>query len=1153
MKKFFTFLLYVLIIALIGAVVFGVGMLLQRPLEESAIAFGVILGIWLLIVLIRKLIIRARARAQVERVLQKEDAIVDAELGMSPKQLSKDLRKRWNSAVKALRGSHLKLRGDPLYVLPWYMVFGKPRSGKSTALKNARLLSPAMALSEHADGSTLNLEWWLYDQAIVIDTAGRYAVPDNDKRDRKEWSTLLSMLSRHKQKEPLNGLVIVVAADRLLNCSEDELMEEGQQVRAGANELMEKLEIQMPVYLMVTKCDLIEHFANWCKYLPEESFLQAMGYLSEEQVTDIDQELDKAFDHVVNRIKELRLLMMERSDNLDDSLIELPNNMEKLRKGLHAFASTALKDNLYQETPRFRGLYFSSSQQSEIEGGVEKKHNHGLFLHQLFTKVMPPDRGLLSTLPSAERLRRAFRNYGLSASGAVLVVIALSLTTAFFKDQQSLENLLSVNTEFKLVNDDVNAQLRALNRLEELINGIEEAESHWVIPWYGPYRYSPTHNRLVEEYVQVFRKHILAPLDQRIAGLSGLGSNQTAYLVSGLVRRINLISAKISDDDEMMAAIPEIPGEYLSVLDRDIDTDSSELFSNLYLKYIDYATADVTLEEEKARLSASLEAAMSSSHSGFSWLIGWANNQGLPKIKIDDFWGGSRLLENPPSVEAAYTLEGRMFLLRFLDELKLAASSSTNTESITEDFMNFYQRKYLQAWKEFAEQFDRGKEKLRGRKEWMTALEAMTGRDNPYFSLMARIKTELAPVEAEGIFQSREKIDYFSDIQAFVGDESGGGADNKKLAKMGLKLLGKFGKAGKAVAKAGKTGMKVAKKTGVGKGGGKQVDLDAVLEDASKAYDEYKVALQDLSFNADSAKLSYNATASAFTNPDSLATGDGAGAAAWGAVTKLQRIIGKPRESTRLFWDLYSGPVRLAYDFMREEAACYLQEGWQDEVLAELAGVDEDKLGEVLIGDGGLVWKFVDKDAAPFLKKKFKKGYIPNVVNDQVMPWKDDFMQFINNADEGRLIVGSEFTVHISALPTGINQSAKISPYATYLDLHCADGVQTLANYNYSASNDFKWSLSKCGNVTLRIEVGEYSLRKEYSGRKGFSRFLADFSDGRRVFTVDEFPENVAKLKNESVKAIDVHYRITGQEPVIQMLKSVPLSPPKEAIECWAG
>ena len=83
-------------------------------------------------------------------------------------------------AVKVLRKSHLKLRGDPLYVLPWYVVFGKPSSGKSTALQNAQLLSPAMELSEHADGSTLNLEWWLYDQAIILDTAGRYTTEDTD-------------------------------------------------------------------------------------------------------------------------------------------------------------------------------------------------------------------------------------------------------------------------------------------------------------------------------------------------------------------------------------------------------------------------------------------------------------------------------------------------------------------------------------------------------------------------------------------------------------------------------------------------------------------------------------------------------------------------------------------------------------------------------------------------------------------------------------------------------------------------------------------------------------------------------------------------------------------------------------------------------------
>lgn len=1149
MKKFFTFLLYLFIILLIAGVAFGVGMLLGRPLQESAIAAGVILGIWLLVVLIKKLIIRQRAKAQVERILQKENAIVDARLGMTTKELMKDLRKTWKGAVKSLRKSHLKLRGDPLYVLPWYMVFGKPSSGKSTSLKNAKLLTPALELSEHAEGSTLNLEWWLYDQAIIIDTAGRYAVPDVDKRDRKEWATLLSMLSRHKQKEPLNGLVVVVAADRLLGCTEEELMEEGQQVRSGINELMEKLEIQMPVYLMVTKCDLVDQFTNWCNYLPEESFLQVMGYLSEEEVTDIDTELDRAFDTVLNRIKELRLLMMERSDNLDDSLIELPDNMEKLRKGLHAFTQTALKDNLYQETPKFRGLYFSSSQQYVTEGGDVKTVNHGRFLHHLFTRVMPPDRGILSTLPSAERLRRAFRNYGFGTSGIVLAVIIVLLSSAYLRDYSLLAELTETHTEIELQYGNINKQLYALNRLQALINDLEAVEDTWIIPWYGFSGSSPQRKQLQQQFVETFRSQVLEPSDRALTDARGLKSKQTAQIVSGLVRRINMISAKNAGGADANIDVPAIPEGYLSILFPEVTAETSQIFSSLYDTYIVMLQPDTELVEQQLNLAAALEHVLKSNRTSYGWLIDWVNDQGLPAVQLGDFWGGSRLVKDAPVIPAAYTLEGRMFLLRFLDELNLAATTSPSISAIEQDFLNYYNRRYLQAWKTFAENFDMGKQKLRGRKEWLDALESMSGVDNPYFALMARARAEVAPVIMEGIFPARERIDYFAEIQSYAGDEKGDGKLASKAAKKGLKYLGKAGKVGKLAAKAGKVGMKEQKKAARGK----QVDLDTALEEAAKSYTAYKKAMQDISFNADSTKVSYNATASAFTNPENLASGDGAGAAAWGAVLDLQRILGKPRESTRIFWDLYTGPVRLAYDYMREEAACYLQDSWQDKVLAELAGVDVEKRGQVLIGESGLVWGFVDNDAKPFLRKKYRKGYIPNVVEKHSMPWNSDFMRFVNNADDGRIIVANEFTVRISALPTGINQSATISPYATYLDLHCADDVQTLANYNYTASTDFVWSLSKCGNTSLRIEVGEYSLRKDYKGRKGFAKFLADFRDGRRVFDVDEFPENASKLRNASVTSIEVHYKITGQEPVIQMLKSVPLGPPKQAIACWSN
>jgi len=1158
MKTFFTVLLYVFVILLIGAIVFGVAILLGKPLEMAAIVYGLILGSWLLFILLRKLYIRMRARAQVKRVTQNEDVVVDVELGKSPKQLISGLRKDWNRAVKTLKGSHLKLKGDPLYVLPWYMVFGKPRSGKSTALRNASLLSPALELSEHADGSTLNMEWWLYDQAIVIDTAGRYAVPDNDKRDRKEWAKLLEMLSRHKQKEPLNGLVLVVSAERLLTCSEEELMEEGQQVRAGVNELMERLEAQMPVYLMVTKCDLVDQFSNWTQYLPEDSLEQVMGYLCEEEHIDIDIALDKAMDEVLGRIKELRLLMMERSDNPDDSLIELPINLEQLRKGLHAFSRTALKDNLYQETPRFRGLYFSSSQHVEKEQGEEKLKNNGIFLHHLFTRVMPPDRGILSTLPSAERLRRAVRNYGVSVSGAVLLAFVIGLTSAYFNDISKLNRIIDSSEEIDLNEGDTSDQILALNRLYELITAVRKAEDDWVIPWFGPYTSSRQQRQLAGIYVDTFQNQLLAGLDKPLDIYSGdVNSERTAFLVSGIVRRINLIKAVLQEDMAAFDSLPAIPDEYLLSISSDITVDASVLFNNLYRQYLSMQQSTVELSEEENALQALLVKTVASSHGSYEWLIEWANIQGFDTVKLDDFWGGSRLLTDQPTIEGAYTLQGRNFLNEFLDELNKSSEGSAELTAVKSDFMVFYNRRYLKNWQEFAQKFDIGKNKLRGRKEWLDALETMTGRDNPYFSFMQRVSQELEPVYAEGYFQARDQIDYFVEIQEFTGEEveDTGGGSNKALTKLALKAVGKFGSAGKAVAKAGKTGLKTKKKLDKGKkkGGGKEVDLDAALEEAANAYKEYRTALEDIAFNADSAKLSYNATVNAFSNPDSIASGDDAGAKAWSAIIKLQRTIGKPRESNRIFWDLYTGPARIAYDYMRQEAACHLQTTWEDNVLTGLVGVSEEKLGQTMIGEGGLVWTYVDNEAEPFLKKKYRKGYVTNAVNSNSVPWEPNFIRFINDADEGRSIVAGEFTVKISALPTGINQSASISPYATYIDLHCADEIQTLANYNYSASNDFIWSLEKCGDVTLRVEVGEYSLRKTYAGRKGFALFLSDFRDGRRIFTPDDFPEQSSQLKNASVKAIDVNYKITGQRPVIQTLTAVPLSPPDEVITCWTS
>ena len=74
-----------------------------------------------------------------------------------------ELQERWATAVATLRDSRLNQRGDPLYSLPWFMIFGETASGKSTAVSHARLKNiltdagPAKGIA-----STRNCDWWFF-------------------------------------------------------------------------------------------------------------------------------------------------------------------------------------------------------------------------------------------------------------------------------------------------------------------------------------------------------------------------------------------------------------------------------------------------------------------------------------------------------------------------------------------------------------------------------------------------------------------------------------------------------------------------------------------------------------------------------------------------------------------------------------------------------------------------------------------------------------------------------------------------------------------------------------------------------------------------------------------------------------------------------
>ena len=154
--------------------------------------------------------------------------------------------------------------------------------------------------------------------------------------------------------------------------------------------------------------------------------------------------------------------------------------------------------------------------------------------------------------------------------------------------------------------------------------------------------------------------------------------------------------------------------------------------------------------------------------------------------------------------------------------------------------------------------------------------------------------------------------------------------------------------------------------------------------------------------------------------------------------------------------------------------------------------------------------------------------------------------------------VKTDYTVTIKGDPTDTNIDAQKPPHRTNLEIQCANQNQHLDNFNFPVKKTFNWSSQNCGDVILKIWVGNLILTKEYKGDLSFPRFLKDFSKGHRVFFPNEFYEKEKALKLLGIKYIKIKYRLTGHKPVLRLLnrpkRGAAMVPqvPVDIVKCWA-
>ncbi|NKC34597.1 type VI secretion system membrane subunit TssM, partial [Falsiroseomonas selenitidurans] len=293
----------------------------------------------------------AKGRAQAEALSAEEAAIAQ--------RLAAAL-----AALKTAGGG----KGGYLYERPWYVIIGPPGAGKTTAIQNSGLDFPLSAGRVAGVGGTRNCDWWIAEQAVLIDTAGRYTTQDSDAQaDSAGWENFLELLKRQRPKQPLNGVIVAFGADMISRLDAAQREQHAQAVRRRVRDLEQKLGQRLPVYLLVSKADLIVGFSEFFDDLDKDGRAQVWGVTFPEAsgpegpVARLGEEFAALTRRLQDRL--LERLQAERGPEQRARIGGFPAQFASLEAPLLAFAHAAFGGSSLEPAPFLRGVYFTSGTQ----------------------------------------------------------------------------------------------------------------------------------------------------------------------------------------------------------------------------------------------------------------------------------------------------------------------------------------------------------------------------------------------------------------------------------------------------------------------------------------------------------------------------------------------------------------------------------------------------------------------------------------------------------------------------------------------------------------------------------------------------------------------------------------------------------------------
>ncbi len=464
----------VLIVAALGAIAGGVA-LAPSPVNWLILAL-VVVGV--LVLALYGITLRALDKRRVSPFQMS----LGENTGASPKQV-RDPEAR--ARIDELRtkfeegASVFHQHGKDLYSIPWYLIVGEPGSGKTEAVRHSGVgFPPGLQDELQGAGGTLNMNWWFTNHAVILDTAGRLLFEEVEAGSTSEWREFLKLLRSARPNCPVNGMLLVIPADSLIRDTGEEIETKAGRIAEQLDHIQRALGVRFPVFVVITKADLINGFREFFDDMTDPSVQHQMLGWSNPAPLDSGFDPEAVEEHlrtVRERLLRRRLRLLgaagsgvESGIDRADAMYAFPDSMMKMAPRLRRYLEMVFVQGEWSTRPLFlRGIYFTSSMRegsaldqdlAEVLGvdveslpeGRAWERDRSYFLKDLFLSKVFKERGLVTRAASTSKTKR--RRQAAVLSAGFLMVVGVGLLT-WLGDRQLREAIIGPSEFWTRLND----------------------------------------------------------------------------------------------------------------------------------------------------------------------------------------------------------------------------------------------------------------------------------------------------------------------------------------------------------------------------------------------------------------------------------------------------------------------------------------------------------------------------------------------------------------------------------------------------------------------------------------------------------------------------------------------------------------------------